>query len=247
MTAYKLILRISLTNKQAVKYLPDNITPHSTGSSQELEAHMKITILGSGAVGSSLGKGWSRHGHQITYGSRNPQSESMRSLLDELPASQALNHQQALEISPVVVLATPWKVTKSLLTSLNGWQDKILIDTTNPLAPGLQLEIGFDTSGAEQVSYWAPGARVVKAFNTTGANNMLNPTYQGKPISMFICGDDPIAKELTSSLCQDIGFVPIDTGPLTSARYLEPMALLWIQLANAQDLGREFAFNLVMR
>jgi len=208
---------------------------------------MKIAILGSGAVGSALGKGWSRSGHTITYGSRDPHSESIQALLDELPGSQAVNHQHALNFSPVVVLATPWKATKTLITSLKGWQDKILIDTTNPLIPGLQLELGFNNSGAEQVARWAPGARVVKALNTTGANNMLNPTYQDKPISMFICGDDPDAKELTASLCRDLGFDPIDSGELTSARYLEPLALLWIRLASVQGLGREIAIKLVKR
>jgi predicted dinucleotide-binding enzyme len=97
------------------------------------------------------------------------------------------------------------------------------------------------------VAEWAPGARVVKAFNTTGAGNIENPRYGAQTVTMFVCGDDPAAKAAVMSLAQDIGFEPVDTGPLTMARYLEPPAMLWVSLAYVRGMGPNFALKLLTR
>ena len=123
-----------------------------------------------------------------------------------------------------------------------------MIDCTNPLKPDLSgLAIGHTTSAAEQVAVWAPGARVVKAFNTTGAENMSNPQFGSERASMLICGDDPDAKAAVVGLAADAGFDVVDAGRLASARLLEPLAMLWIHLAYAQGLGTGFAFKLLRR
>jgi len=96
------------------------------------------------------------------------------------------------------------------------------------------------------VAGWAKGAKVVKIFNTTGFANMADPSYGGEPIEMFYCGDDAEAKHAAAGLARDIGFNPIDAGPLANA-LLEPYALLWIWLALKGGVGREFAFKLVKR
>jgi 8-hydroxy-5-deazaflavin:NADPH oxidoreductase len=92
---------------------------------------------------------------------------------------------------------------------------------------------------------WAKGARVVKAFNTTGWNNMADPIYPSGPITMFIAGDDAAAKAVVTRMAGDLGFEPVDSGGLRVACYLEPLALLWINLAMVQNLGRNIAFKLV--
>ncbi len=117
----------------------------------------------------------------------------------------------------------------------------------NPIAPGLQLAVGKDSSGAEQVQTWATGARVVKAFNTTGAENMLNPIYDGQATTMFIAGDDPVAKQVVKGLAEELGFETADTGNLQTARFLEPLALAWIHLAIVQKQGRNIAFKVMKR
>ena len=87
----------------------------------------------------------------------------------------------------------------------------------------------------------------MKVFNTTGANNMGNPRYPEGPATMLYCGDDASAKEAARRLAADLGFDPVDAGPLQQARLLEAFAMLWISLAYAQGLGREIAFRLMRR
>ena len=127
---------------------------------------------------------------------------------------------------------------------------KILIDATNPLAmrsEGLRLVLGHTTSAGEQVASWATGARVVKAFNTTGANNMADPKLGSQSASMFVCGDDAEARSTAMKLAEELGFEAVDCGPLSSARYLEPMAMLWIHLCIGLGRGPDFAFQIVKR
>jgi len=145
------------------------------------------------------------------------------------------------------VLATRWEAAQSLLESIGDWTGRILIDCTNPITPDLQLAVGTTTSAAEQIAGWAQGAYVVKAFNSTGWNNMANPVYHGERITMFICGDNARAKDIVTGLAEDLGFEVVDAGALTVARFLEPLALLWIHLAIVQNLGRDIAFKLLRR
>jgi hypothetical protein len=88
--------------------------------------------------------------------------------------------------------------------------------------------------------------RVVKVFNTTGANNMANPRYGDGGATMFYAGDDAGAKQIASTLAAALGFEPVDAGPLVRARELEHLAMLWISLAFG-GMGREIAFRLVKR
>jgi hypothetical protein len=111
----------------------------------------------------------------------------------------------------------------------------------------MQLAVGHTTSAAEQVASWAGGAAVVKGFNSTGAGNMLNPDDAESKPTMFLCGNDAPAKLAVSRLTEEIGFEAVDAGPLTSARYLEPLAMRWITLAYTQGLGPDIAFKLRRR
>ena len=109
------------------------------------------------------------------------------------------------------------------------------------------LTVGYTASGGEQVAGWAPGARVVKIFNTTGFPNMANPEYPEGRSMMLYCGDDPAAKKVAAQLATDLGFEPYDVGSLAEARLLEPFALVWIHLAVLQKMGTQFAFRLMRR
>lgn len=209
---------------------------------------MRIGILGAGNVGGALGAAWARHGHEVFFGVRNPGSTDVHALLDRCgPRARAESPSDAVHSGEVVVNALPWTATRSVLESL-PFGGKPLLDCTNPLKPDLSgLEIGTSTSGAEQVAQWARGAKVVKIFNTTGYNNMLEPVIRGEHLTMFYCGDDPQAKQTAATLAHDIGFHPIDAGPLANARLLEPHAMLWIWLALKGGVGRDFALQLVKR
>lgn len=204
---------------------------------------MKIAIIGAGSVGTTLGSRWHAAGHDVLFGVRDPGSEKSRAL----PAP-ALLPAEAASLAEVIVLATPWQATQEAIGSLGDIQGKVLLDATNPLQPELAgLTHGYSTSGAEQVADWATGARVVKVFNTTGFDNMANPTYPDGAATMFYCGDDSAARQAAHSLAVALGFDAVDAGPLRQARLLEPLALLWISLAYSQGLGRNIAFRLMSR
>jgi predicted dinucleotide-binding enzyme len=121
----------------------------------------------------------------------------------------------------------------------------VLIDTTDPLKSGRELAIGFGDSGGEAVARLAPSARVAKAF--TGSHNMADSNCPGGKLMMALAGDDTPAKEIVMALVADLGFDPIDTGPLAMSRYLEPLAMLWINLAYTQQFGPNIGFALLRR
>ncbi len=124
----------------------------------------------------------------------------------------------------------------------------MLIDCTNPLAADLQgLSVGLNTSAGEQVAGWARGARVVKAFNAIGADSMGHADFAGTAADGFYCGDDAKAKATVKGLVAEAGLNPVDVGPLRNARLLEPLALLWIDLAVNQSWGTNHAFKLLRR
>lgn len=207
---------------------------------------MNIGILGSGNVGGTLGEHWAKLGHHVFFASREP--EKLEDLLKRSGAmASAVSVQDAVHSAEVVVNALPWGATKGVLESVD-LSGKILLDCSNPLLKDLSgLELGTTTSAGEQVAEWARGAKVVKIFNTTGFNNMANPEYGGERVSMFYCGDDAQAKDVARRLASELGFDPVDSGPLTNSRVLEPMAMLWIWLAYRGGQGREIAFRLMRR
>jgi predicted dinucleotide-binding enzyme len=191
---------------------------------------LKIGILGAGNVGGTLGRVWAAKGHDIVFGKRGA------------------SNREAASSARVVVLTVPWPAAQEAIQDCGDLAGKTLVDCSNPLAPDLQsLTIGLTTSAGEQVAAWAPGAKVVKAFNTIGAGNFGNADFGGVAADGFYCGDDAAAKQIVSGLIADAGMNPVDVGPLRNARLLEPLALLWIDLAVIQKQGPNHAFQLLRR
>jgi predicted dinucleotide-binding enzyme len=218
-----------------------------------MEQGMNITIFGAGRVGGTLGRNWAKKGHSVTFGVRDPSDPEVRKLVDEIGAnarSEVL--EKAAADAGTVVLCTPWAAVEEIIGVAGDLAGKTLIDVTNPVVmtpEGLRdgLVLGHTTSAAEQIARWLPGVHVVKAFNTTGWQNMANPTYATQPLTMMLCGDDDQAKGIVADLARDVGFAPVDVGPLKSARYLEAMAMLWIDMAVLQGFASNFAFQIVKR
>ncbi len=210
---------------------------------------MKIAILGAGNVGGTLGRAWAKKGHQVFFGVRDPQDDKTRQLVGSLGgAARAGTVAEAAAFGEVVVLATPWQAAEAAVRAAGDLTGKTLIDCTNPLKPDLSgLELGFTTSAAERVAGWAKGAKVFKAFNTTGFNIMADPVIDGVRTIMFVCGDDEAAKPAVLGLAADVGFDAVDAGKLAIARLLEPWAMLWIHLAFSGSVGRDFGFALLRR
>lgn len=210
---------------------------------------MKIAILGAGNVGGTLGRALLAKDHEVVFGVRNPQSDRVVSLLDGLgPQARARGVADAAAGAEVVLLATPWGATEDVVAAAGDLSGKVLLDATNPLNADLSALVTTEgVSGAEQVANWAPGAHVVKVFNTTGSDNMSAPNYSGSPLTMLYAGDHEGANQAAATLAKDVGFEPVFAGPLRTAGSLEHLALLWITMAFAGGLGPNFAFQLEKR
>lgn len=203
-----------------------------------------IAIIGAGHVGATLGRRFAEAGHRVTYGLRDPDAPKYAALTGAFVGRAPI--ADAVAAASIVLLATPWNATHDAIRSAGNLAGKILIDATNPIGPGMVLTHGTTDSGAEQVARWAPGAQVVKAFNTIGVEVMANPVFGDRHTALFYCGDDDAACAAVASLATDIGFEPVLLGKLVRARVLEPSALVWITATGA--LGtREFALGLLRR
>lgn len=206
-----------------------------------------VSILGAGNVGMALATALTRAGVSVTIGVPDP-DKYRDTIASELPTVQLLNSDAAIAANTVIVLAVPYAALPAIAALRSYWHGKILVDATNPLAPGLSgLSVGTSTSGAETLAAMTPGARVVKAFNTTGAENMADSRYPGGLPFMPVCSDDADARKEIMALATLIGFDAVDAGSLAAARYLEPFAMTWIHLALKLGHGRKFAFGRLQR
>lgn len=201
---------------------------------------MRIAIIGAGRVGRALGTRWSAGAHDVVYGVRDPADPKHTGLTATTPT-------EAVRDAAVVVIALPWAATETVVRGLEVG-DAVVIDATNPLAAGArELAEHPDLSGAQLVAEWSGSGRVVKAFNTTGSQNMADSAYPGGRPLMPLAGDDAEAKQVVAELAAELGFDPVDTGPLAAARDLEHLASIWIRLAYPLGNGPGIAFALLRR
>lgn len=206
---------------------------------------MKIALIGAGNVGQALAKAIVQRGEVVIFGVQEPVKYEVVAQDIGIPV---MTVTQAVAQAEMVILAVPYAATASIARSIPDWQGKILVDSTNPLASALTgLSVGTTDSGAETLARHANNARVVKAFNTTGAENMANSHYSSGQVFMPVCGDDVAARQQVIALATLLGFDAVDMGGLQVARYLEPFAMTWIHLAILQGYGRNFAFGLLRR
>jgi NADPH-dependent F420 reductase len=188
-----------------------------------------IAIIGTGNVGSALGRRFAELGHQVVYGSREPGRADVERLVEATAhGARAATPEAAAQAADVVVLAVPWDVVEDLTRSLGDLSRKIIIDPTNPrrIAPDGLRDYAFDGSNAERIQAVAPHAHVVKAFSTLAAETMLDPAVASSPVSVPIAGDDAEAKKVVAALVAGIGLEPVDVGPLRYAHVIEGLHYL---------------------
>jgi 8-hydroxy-5-deazaflavin:NADPH oxidoreductase len=182
-------------------------------------------------MGLALARQLAGAGHDVRLGSRDP--ARAREKAAEVGAGFGGSYTAASLTADVVVLAVPWQAVPETLDVLDGFEDVILVDITNPFVEGSATELLElpGTSGAELIQAMAPDARVVKAWNHVYSGVLRRaPDFDGTTPTVFVCGDDEAAKETVAGLVLDLGYEPADAGALTSARFLEPLAALMTTL-----------------
>jgi len=189
-----------------------------------------IAIIGTGNVGGALGPEFAAQGHTIVYGSRDPSSSEVAELVARTGHDASASTQaEAVSDADIVVLAVPGMLAEEIIRSLGDLSGKIIIDPTNPLSRG---DAGFahavDTSNAEIIQAAAPGAHVVKAFNTLNWRTMIDPDSAGGPVSIPLAGNSDQAKQKVAALVEGMGLEAIDVGPVENAHWVEGMLILWI-------------------
>jgi len=195
---------------------------------------MRVGILGSGDVGKALARGFYSRGHDVTIGSREP-GKLADFVRDHGERLAAADFEQTARSGELLVLATLFAGTESAirLAGPAHFAGKVVIDATNPLRfePGKlpSLAVSGEDSAGECVQRWLPDAKVVKAFNTVGNALFVDPHLPGGPPTMFLAGDDDGAKNKVAQIAESFGWDVLDAGPLRAARYLEAMAMLWIE------------------
>jgi predicted dinucleotide-binding enzyme len=146
----------------------------------------------------------------------------------------------------IIILAVPYDDAEDAIKEFKPYADgKVVIDVTNAMGPKMELGISCTTSTAEETQKKLPKARVVKAFNTAFARNQSTGKVDSEQLTAFIAGDDTSAKQTVAKLADDIGFDPLDCGPLKAARYLDAMGIMIIQLAYSYGMGPKIGYKLV--
>lgn len=206
---------------------------------------MNIAIIGVGNIGGGLARAWAKKGHALRLVVRDANDPEVKQLVADTKAELA-PVREAAKFAEVIALAVPYGALDQVIADAGPLAGKVLIDCTNAVAPGFTLKFGHTTSSAEELARKVPGAHVVRSFNAQGAENLENPIYGGVKATNFFCGDDEGAKAKVRQLIEDVGFEPMDVGPLESSRLLEPLMMLWISCANALDT-RDIAFKILRR
>jgi len=180
-------------------------------------------------MGSALGRALNVAGHTVTVTARDPAHAEQ--VAGELKVAVAASHREAVQDADMVMLAVPSKAVAAVVEDLDGLLgEAIVVDLTNPSGPDREEILRGSASLAEAILLLAPGTRVVKAFNTVFAHRLNDPVVDGVPLDGFYAGDDPEAKQVVAGLLAEMGFRPVDTGELLTARVLELMAFLNIDL-----------------
>ena len=195
---------------------------------------MKVHVVGAGNVGGSIIRAAVQAGHEVTVGVRNPEKVS------DLLAETGTSISHSAEGVDIVISTLPHAAASSLLPGF-GLEGKVVIDASNPLSwdggPVHSPPEGF-ASGAAHLQSLMPGVRIIKAFNTFGAEHSPLAAKGTRALDHFIVGDDQDAKQVVSELLKSMNMRPIDLGPLRNAATLEHLAVAWIHLAMPAGWGR---------
>lgn len=208
---------------------------------------MKVGILGSGLMGGKLGTLFARAGHEVVFSYAHGK-EKLNSLAREAGKNaRAGTPKEAAHDADALLLAVHWSRFDDVLQQAGDLSGKVIVTCSLPMnAADTELVTPHTTSGAEELAKRVPKARVVSAFNTVPSEVLFSVFAARRKAarpSLVYCGDDSGSKAIAAELIRDVGFAPVDAGPLRIARYTEPFALLVARLAYEGPDGPELAYR----
>jgi predicted dinucleotide-binding enzyme len=208
---------------------------------------MRIGILGSGLMGGKLGTLFARSGHDVVFSYAHKRSKLEKLARDSGTTARAGTPREAAQDADALLLAVHWSRVDDVLRQAGDLSGKVLVTCSLPMNDDdTGLVIAHTSSGAETLAKKVPDARVVSAFGTVPSEVFFAvfDARDGKTRpSLIYCGDDGDAKDIAARLIRDVGFVPLDAGPLEIARFSEPFTLLIAQLAYEGDNGPALAYR----
>jgi 8-hydroxy-5-deazaflavin:NADPH oxidoreductase len=208
---------------------------------------MRVVILGSGLMGGKLGTIFARAGHEVVFSYARSEQKLKRLAREAKGKAQPGTPREAAQEADALLLAVHWSRMDDVLKQAGDLSGKVVVTCSLPLNDdNTELVVAHTSSGAEELARRIPKARVVSAFNTV-PSEVLFGVYEAKRKatrpSLVYCGDDSSSKRVAADLIRDVGFDPVDAGPLRIARYTEPFALLVAQLAYEGKGGPELAYR----
>ena len=208
---------------------------------------MRIGILGSGLMGAKLGTIWARAGHEVVFSYARSERKLKRLAREAGGKARAGTPGEAARAAGALLLAVHWSRVSDVLKQAGDVAGKVIVTCSLPMNAGnTGLVIAHTSSGAEALAKRVPRARVVSAFGTVPSEVLFGvfaARRKSHRPSLVYCGDDATGKEIAAELIRDVGFDPVDAGPLRIARYTEPFTLLIAQLAYEGDEGPELAYR----
>src|SRR5713101_3266312 len=208
---------------------------------------MRIGILGSGLMGGKLGTLFARAGHEVVFSYARSEQKLKMLARDAKGKARTGTPREAAQEADAVLLAVHWLRIEDVLNQTGDLSGKVIVTCSLPMnEDSTELVVAHTSSGAEELAKMIPKARVVAAFQTV-PSEVLFGVYEAKRKasrpSLVYCGDDKSGKAVAVELIRDVGFDPVDAGPLQIARYTEPFALLIAQLAYEGQGGPELAYR----
>ncbi len=194
---------------------------------------MKVGIIGSGVVAQTLGAGFLKHGHEVVLGTRDP--AKLKDWAAKHKGAAVKSMADAAAFGNVIVLAVAGQAALDALKEAgpDALGGKTVIDACNPIGGGppangvLSYFTPQNESLMERLQKAYPAAHFVKAFNSVGNAQMVNPHFAGGKPSMFICGDNAGAKKAVEQILDQFGWETEDMGAVEAARAIEPLCRLW--------------------
>lgn len=243
----------SLHDKPVFQYVDTVLTRYKTAGSEQLSVsdvaadQETVAVIGTGDMGDSLGPRFAKLGYRVVYGSRSPESDSVRALVKKTGGTaSATSQREAAQQADIVLMLVPWPAMETVAQSLGDLTGKVVVDVSMPFKQGDDgyPEHMLETSSAEMIQGWNPGAKVVKAWATMGSQIIDDTTSVDGPVSIPIASNDRGAKEKVASIVFAMGLDPVDFGPLKMAREIEVMQLIYmIPLSQSRPENWEFYFR----